>query len=437
VATLPLIQRLSVDSPNGPEFAIEVLVTVVVFTGAFFPLYRPQPRRILDTVALAHKRVVVAVFAVATIGYFDYTYALPRLTVILVAPVLFVALPAWFVWIRQRPNGDGDRTLVVGDDPAMIEEVVGEVDEPLLGYLCPTKPLSVHTEVAPQALADGGVTISGLDRLGGLSRLEDVLLEYDVDTAVLAFAQADRAEFFGTLDACYEHGVDAKVHRDHTDQVLTSGETVGEFAEVDIEPWDIQDYLVKRGFDIAFSAAGLAVLSPVILAIVLAIRADDGGSILYRQERTAVFGETFDVYKFRSMIENAEDETGVTISEEDAGGIDPRVTRVGRVLRQTHLDEIPQLLAVLKGDMSVVGPRPERPELDSDIQSGVTDWQKRWFVKPGLTGLAQVHGVTGTEPDKKLRYDLQYVKHQSFRYDMKLVVQQIWTVLVDATGVIK
>lgn len=437
VATLPLLQRLSVGSPNGPEFAMEVLLTAAVFTGAFFPLYRPRPRRLLDTVTLAHKRVVVAVFAVATIGYFDYTYALSRLTVLLAAPILFVVLPGWFVWIRQRPNGGGDRTIVVGDDPDVIEGVIGEVDNTLLGYLCPTPTLKTRTEDSSQAIADGGVNVSGLDRLGGLSRIVDILVEYDVDTAVLAFAEADRAEFFGTLDACYEHGVEAKAHRDHTDQVLTSGESVGKFVDVDIEPWDIQDHIIKRGFDIAFSVVGIAVLSPVILAIVVAIKAEDSGSILYNQERTAVFGETFDVYKFRSMIENAEDETGVTISEEDSGGVDPRVTRVGRVLRQTHLDEIPQLFAVLKGDMSVVGPRPERPELDSDIRSGVTSWQKRWFIKPGLTGLAQVHGVTGTEPDKKLRYDLQYVKYQSFRCDMRLVVQQIWTVLMDTVAVIR
>jgi lipopolysaccharide/colanic/teichoic acid biosynthesis glycosyltransferase len=131
------------------------------------------------------------------------------------------------------------------------------------------------------------------------------------------------------------------------------------------------------------------------------------------------------------MVENAESETGVTISDEDDGGVDPRVTRVGRVLRQTHLDEIPQLWAVLKGDMSAVGPRPERPELDSNIQTGVVDWRKRWFVKPGLTGLAQVNDVTGAEPDEKLRHDLQYVKRQSFTYDMKLVVRQIWKVMVD------
>lgn len=138
------------------------------------------------------------------------------------------------------------------------------------------------------------------------------------------------------------------------------------------------------------------------------------------------------MYKFRSMVENAEDATGATISDEDAGGVDPRVTRVGRVLRQTHLDEIPQLWAVLKGDMSVVGPRPERPELDSDIQTGVVDWRKRWFVRPGLTGLAQVNDVTGADPVEKLRYDLQYVKKQSIWFDMKVVIRQVWKVVVDA-----
>ncbi|WP_435066379.1 sugar transferase, partial [Halobaculum sp. EA56] len=301
-ATLPLLRRLPADTPAAPEFAIEVLLTVAVFTGAFFPLYRPRPRRVLDTVALAHKRVVVAVFAVATIGYFDYTYALPRLTVLLVAPVLFVALPAWFVWIRRRPTGDGERTIVVGDDPDVIEDVIGEVDEELLGYVCPTNTLGSRAEVGAQAMADGGVHVAGLDRLGGLSRIEDVLVEYDVDTVVLAFEHADRAEFFGALDACYEHGVDAKVHRDHSDTVLTSGDDVGPLLDVVIEPWDVQDYMLKRAFDVAFSVVGLVVLSPVILGICVAIKLDDGGSVLYKQERTAVFGETFDVYKFRSMV---------------------------------------------------------------------------------------------------------------------------------------
>jgi lipopolysaccharide/colanic/teichoic acid biosynthesis glycosyltransferase len=283
----------------------------------------------------------------------------------------------------------------------------------------------------PPAIADGGVQPNGFDRLGGLSRIEDVLVEYDIDTVVLAFEHADRAEFFGALDACYEHGVNAKVHREHTDSVLTANTSAGTLVNVEIEPWDIQDYILKRAFDIVFAVVGLVILSPIIISVTIAIKIDDGGSILYRQDRTAVFGETFPIYKFRSMVENAENETGAKISDEDAGGIDPRVTSVGRILRQTHLDEIPQLWSILRGEMSVVGPRPERPELDSDIQSGVVDWQKRWFVKPGLTGPAQVNDVTGKEPGEKLRYDLEYVRDQSFSYDMKLVARQIWSVLLD------
>jgi lipopolysaccharide/colanic/teichoic acid biosynthesis glycosyltransferase len=175
----------------------------------------------------------------------------------------------------------------------------------------------------------------------------------------------------------------------------------------------------------------------VIVVITLAIKLEDGGSILYTQERTAALGETFPVHKFRSMVENAESETGATLSEEGAGGVDPRVTGVGRVLRQTHLDEIPQLWAILVGHMSVVGPRPERPELDTDIQATVADWQKRWFVKPGLTGLAQINDATGHEPEKKLEYDLRYVRVQSFWTDVKIVLRQIFHVVRDAWALIR
>ncbi|MFB6222877.1 MAG: sugar transferase [Haloarcula sp.] len=429
-AVVPLLSRLPTDPPSGSEFTFELLVTTVVVASVFLPLYKPRPRRILDAVSLTQKRVVVAVLVLATIGYFDYTYRLPRLTVVLVTPLLLVALPAWFVWIRKRPPSNGKRTVVVGDDVDIINEVSEGVEGTLLGYLCPTSVVSPQNGVPP-AIADGGIRSDGLERLGGLSRIEDVLVEYDIDTVVLAFEHADRAEFFGALDACYEHGVSAKVHREHSDSVLTANTGVGMLVDVKIEPWDIQDYILKRAFDIVFAAVGLVVLSPVIVSIAAAIKIDDGGSILYQQDRTAVFGETFSIYKFRSMIENAEDETGAKISEGDAGGVDPRVTSVGRLLRQTHLDEIPQLWSILRGDMSVVGPRPERPELDSDIQTGVVDWQKRWFVKPGLTGPAQVNRVTGKEPTEKLRYDLEYVRDQSFSYDMKLVARQVWSVLFD------
>jgi lipopolysaccharide/colanic/teichoic acid biosynthesis glycosyltransferase len=172
--------------------------------------------------------------------------------------------------------------------------------------------------------------------------------------------------------------------------------------------------MLKRAFDVVFAAGGLLILTPVIVMIAVAIKIDSPGPLLYQQHRTATFGETFSIYKFRSMIPDAEAETGVKLSEEDTGGIDPRVTQVGRFLRATHLDEIPQLWSILRGDMSVVGPRPERPEIDTRIKATKIDWSKRWFIKPGLTGLAQINDATGHEPRAKLRYDIQYVREQSF-----------------------
>lgn len=264
-----------------------------------------------------------------------------------------------------------------------------------------------------------------------------MICNHEVDTVALAFADTDRGEFFGSLETCHDRGVDAVVRRTRADSVLVNGDPGDELVGVDIEPWDWQDRAVKRLFDVGFAAVGLLVLSPVVLVITAAIRIEDGGSILYGQDRTAELGETFTVYKFRSMVENAEEMTGAKLSEEDKGERDPRVTRVGHLLRRTHMDEIPQLWSILVGDMSVVGPRPERPELDSDIEKEVFRWRQRWFVKPGLTGLAQINDVTGHEPAKKLRYDVEYIRRQSLRVDVTIVIRQIWMVVIDAVAVLR
>jgi lipopolysaccharide/colanic/teichoic acid biosynthesis glycosyltransferase len=119
--------------------------------------------------------------------------------------------------------------------------------------------------------------------------------------------------------------------------------------DIAIEPWDIQEYILKRVFNMVFVASGLSVLMPVITIIAVAIKFDSLGPVLYQQDRTATFGEAFSIYKSRSMIPDAEAETGVELSAEDTGGIDPRVTQVGRFLRATHLSEIPQLWLILRG----------------------------------------------------------------------------------------
>lgn len=438
---LPIVGHVPLDLAGGREFVIEAGTTAVVVLLALSPLYKPRPHRILDITMFAVKRTLVALFALAAIGYFDYTYRLPRATLLIVGSLLVVAIPAWFVAIRSRPaRGESGRAIIVGDDPGEIDRILAAIDIPVFGYVSPPSPYVAEGEGPGQTrITDGSDTTTesltyttDLDCLGGLSRLDDILVEYDIDVAVFAFDETDREEFFGVLATCHEHGVDAKIHRDKADSVLVDDDQVEEIVDIDVEPWDWQERAVKRVFDVVFAGVGLLIALPLIFIISLSIKIDSKGPIFYDQMRTAEFGETFRVYKFRSMVVNAEEQTGAKLSEEDNGGRDPRVTSVGRVLRKTHLDEIPQLWSILVGDMSVVGPRPERPELDRDIEEGVTDWRRRWFVRPGLTGLAQINDVTGHEPAQKLRFDIEYIRHQSFTFDLKIVMRQIWMVVHDA-----
>jgi len=450
IANLPALQgALSlVPYVGGPAPAVlsngdltfAASTTLAAMLAAMWPVFKPRPRRILDTILLTQKRVLLAMVGLAALGYYDYDYALPRPTLIMATIVLLFLLPAWMVTIRRRPNSRS-RAVIVGDDPEAMAAILDAIDVPVLGYVSP--PSSYNTGATQAAAApemtDGGEAVSRLDELpnlGGLSRLDEVFVQYDIDTALLAYTETDREEFFGTLAECHEHGVTAQVHREHADSVLTEGTAGGEIIEIDLEPWDWQDHVAKRIFDVAFSLSALLALSPLMLAIAIAIKLDSPGPLLYAQERTAEFGDTFTVYKFRSMVTDAEDGTGAKLSEEDRGGIDPRVTRVGWFLRKTHLDEIPQLWSILVGDMSVVGPRPERPELDEDIESSVGEWRRRWFVRPGLTGLAQINGATGHEPAEKLRYDIEYIRKQSFWFDLKVVIRQLWIVGHDAIKVL-
>ena len=428
-STVPVFRRLSPTVLTGDAYTLALGTTLVVVVASLAPLYKPRPWRILDTVLLAQKRVVLAGFALATIGYFDYSFRLPRTTWILVVGSLFVTVPAWFLAIRRRPEGS-DRAIVIGDDPDEIRDVLEATEMPVVGYVSPPSPYYSGTEpeLGTPAVADGSgdALLDDLDCLGGLSRLSDVLVEYDVDTAMLSFAQPDRAEFFGALDTCYEHGVRAKVHRDHTDDVLTASASGNEeIVDVDLTPWDWQDYAVKRAFDVVFSVVGLLAFAPFIAVIAIAIKLDSPGPVLYSQERTAEFGETFEVYKFRSMV--PEDESAVPTEDED----NDRITYVGRILRNTHLDEIPQLWSILSGEMSVVGPRAVWTDEEQLLEAKTDMWRKRWFVKPGLTGLAQINDAKSTDPTAKLRYDLEYIRRQSFWLDLKIVIRQVWKVVAD------
>ena len=186
---------------------------------------------------------------------------------------------------------------------------------------------------------------------------------------------------------------------------------------------------LKRAIDIAGAALGLLLALPVMLLIAMAIKLTSRGPVLYHQPRVGLRGRVFTVYKFRSMRRDAEKETGAVW----ASVHDSRVTRVGRLLRRTRLDELPQLWNVLRADMSLVGPRPERPEFVTSLTQTIPFYRQRHIVRPGLTGWAQVrytYGATVEDAMEKLQYDLFYIKNMSLGLDLFVIAKTVKTVLM-------
>lgn len=188
---------------------------------------------------------------------------------------------------------------------------------------------------------------------------------------------------------------------------------------------DFEQRLFKRIFDIVFSLVALVPALPLMLICALFIKLYDKGPVFYTQKRLTIDNKEFNVYKFRSMIVNAEKDGVPQLCADD----DSRITPVGKVLRKFRLDELPQLFNILKGDMSVVGPRPERPELCRQYEKEMPEFGFRLKVKAGLTGYAQVTGVYDTSPYDKLKMDLMYIENYSLRMDLQIILMTIKTML--------
>ena len=183
----------------------------------------------------------------------------------------------------------------------------------------------------------------------------------------------------------------------------------------------IEQKIIKRTTDIVISMIALILCSPVMLITAIAIKLYDGGSIIHKQIRLTMGGREFYVYKFRSMIEQAEKEGFARLAEKD----DPRITPVGKIIRRTRIDELPQFINVLRGEMSLVGPRPERPMIAAEYSSYMPEFHYRLKVKGGLTGYAQIYGKYNTTPYDKLKLDLMYIENYSFWLDIKLILMTI------------
>ena len=184
---------------------------------------------------------------------------------------------------------------------------------------------------------------------------------------------------------------------------------------------------LKRAFDLFATLGLLLCTSPIMLLTAIAIRVESPGPVIYRQRRVGLFGQDFTVYKFRSMRTDAEKNGAVWAMKSD-----PRVTKVGKIIRKTRIDELPQLWNVLKGEMSLIGPRPERPEFVKELEKEIPFYSLRHAVKPGVTGWAQVcypYGSSVEDSRRKLEYDLYYAKNMSILLDVRIILKTIGVVL--------
>ena len=214
---------------------------------------------------------------------------------------------------------------------------------------------------------------------------------------------------------------------------------VSKIAVVDLSPeWIVRckgfrrDRLImltKRTIDLVVSAIGLLVSAPISMLTAVAIKLDSPGPILYRQERLGRNEEPFTIYKFRSMLEEAEADVGPVWAVKD----DPRITRVGKIIRKLRIDEIPQMINVLKGQMSLVGPRPERPFFVQTLNKQIPYYSLRHSIKPGITGWAQIcytYGDSEKDAIEKLQYDLYYIKNMSALFDLQIIFESLKVILL-------
>jgi len=260
--------------------------------------------------------------------------------------------------------------------------------------------------------------------VGGLAELESILERQPPDAVYLAIPTSSSASLPGILKRLERFAINVRIIPDVHPRYMPHTMSVGVLEGMPIlsvreSPMEGVGGVFKRILDVLGAAAGLMVFGPVMFVIAAVVRLSSPGPVIFQQRRVSLGGETFNIYKFRTMY-HAEDElnapAGLTRRH------DPRITPVGRWLRRTSLDELPQLLNVLLGDMSLVGPRPERPEL---IQRYREDWRGymlRQHVKAGITGWAQVNGLRGdTSIKKRLQHDLFYIKHWSLGFDLKIL----------------
>jgi exopolysaccharide biosynthesis polyprenyl glycosylphosphotransferase len=417
-------------------FSLLVVQTLSILAAFFFArmYHRNRTRYTTDELQAIFSGVSIGTLASVAVSAFTFRsgFDYPRVMIIyawLFTIVLVLLMRTLQARLQRRLQARGygrTRLLIVGSgepayavvqrisqNPRLGYDIVGFAGDPIISA-SPNGPPIKHT-----------TSNTNVRMLGTTDDLPGIIEDEVIDEVIIAMPEARDQDMIDLIAKCDRSTISIKVFPDMF-QLMAGQMSIGELGglpllnvrDVALRGWRM---VLKRGMDFVVSAIALVFLSPLLVLIALLIKRDSPGPVFFVQERMGLDGKPFPCVKFRTMRADAEELGSWTVKD------DPRRTRLGKFLRSTNLDELPQFINVLLGEMSVVGPRPEQPRYVEEFRRHIPRYMERHREKAGITGWAQIHGLRGdTSIEERTKYDLWYVENWSVWLDVKIILRQLW-----------
>jgi exopolysaccharide biosynthesis polyprenyl glycosylphosphotransferase len=403
---------------------LPILTIIMIFLFRSDKLYFVRSRlSIVDEFFSVVRSVSVGimVFMAGTFLYREFSFSRGMLILAWGVLILFMSIWRFFVnRVRFAFRAKSRNLLILGDGEMVIRLISHISGDPHWDY-------DIR---AVLRLRPGGVggEIADVPVYVGLERLGEILGKYDIDEVIVTEADMPRQDLMNVVLECDKNMAEVRIVADllgmvtsQVDMRTIDGVPLLGLKESPLAEW--MNRAVKRTMDIFVSLLAMVICSPILLVVAAAVKLSSPGSVFYFQKRIGEDGRRFAIIKFRTMIENAEKGVGPVWARKD----DPRRTPIGTFLRSTNLDELPQLINVIKGEMSLVGPRPERPHFVGKFKQDIPRYMARHKIKSGMTGWAQVNGLRGnTSIEERTKYDLYYVENWSVMFDIKILFMSVF-----------
>ncbi len=419
-----------------PDFVLPMLVVnfywlfIFNFVGMYKHVFAPSR---FDELSELFKVTFVGIFILFFLIFFDdYSHGVESTSRVII--FYYWAFLLAFVGAGRLIVRSMQRNLLIKGVGTKKGIIIGSTQKAVDVY----KDISAHPALGVRIAGfidienqTAGNSLEGIPVLGSVREIEQVIHENSIEEVIIALEQHHDSVIVDIIGRCETYDVGMKMVPEMYEILSGQARTSQLYGIplIDINPEPMKDWEknTKRLMDIVFSFLMLVLSLPIVLLTAIAIKFDSKGPVFFTQERVGLKGKIFRIVKFRSMYIDAEANTGPVWSTKD----DPRVTRVGRFIRKVRIDEIPQVFNVLRGEMSLIGPRPERPYFVELLSQEIPYYKRRLRVRPGITGWAQVrHKYDETLDDVKgkIRYDLFYIENMSLRMDFKILLRTVFVV---------